>query len=150
MQRILKYLNFYKCQFKGSHFIKEWAYRKILNIGCDIPPTVQIGKNLGLPHPFAIVCHPQTVIGNNVRIYQGVTIGRGDIYKNNPDEDFKGFKISDGAIICAGAKIINSHGLLVIGENSIVGANAVVTSSVPANVVVGGMPAKIIRTRNEK
>ena len=80
-----------------------------------------------------------------MRIYHGVTIGRGDAHIKSGD--LKGFIIRKGAIICAGAKIIGTKGTLVIGENAIVGANAVVLSSIGDNEIWAGIPARKIGIR---
>ena len=95
------------------------------------------------------VIHDNTVIEDDVKIYQNVTIGRGDIYKEQSD-DFDGFLICKGAVICSGARIISSHGKLVIGANSIIGANCVLLNSVPDNSVVVGIPGRIIMSKNGK
>lgn len=71
--------------------------------------------------------HDNTIIEDNVRIYQNVTLGRADVYKSEKDSpsEFKGFLLKEGACICAGAKLICKKGTLVIGKNAVVGANAV-------------------------
>lgn len=125
--------------------IKYLAYYIIKLGGVVVPVSVKIGKNVSFVHgAVGTVIHPQTVIKDNVKIYQNVTIGRGDIWKE-PSKDFEGFEIGNNVCICAGAKIISSHGKRYIGENSIIGANAVVVDNVPANTIVVGVPAKIVK-----
>ncbi|QQD76687.1 serine acetyltransferase [Curtobacterium sp. YC1] len=114
----------------------------------EIPAHVEIGSGLQVMHRgFGVVLHPRTVIGNNVTIYHGVTIGRGDVWVPEVASALGGFVIHDDAIICAGAKIICARGSLTIGEGAIVGANAVVTKSVPAGEIWAGCPARRIGTR---
>lgn len=138
MQLLL--LKLYK--FKFIRVIARNAMKFFYKV--DIPIDVKIGKNLILPHQsFGTVIHPKTSIGNNCTIYQGVTVGRGDIWESSPSQDFNGFIIEDSVVLCAGCKIISSHGTLTIGKNSIVGANAVLTKSVPPNSICTGIPAKI-------
>lgn len=110
-----------------------WLNR--LTFGCDIPCSVMIGKNLSLPHfGLGVVIHPCTVIGNNVKIYQQVTIGaRGSDW--HP-------VIGDGVLLGAGCKILGS---VHIGDKAKVGANSVVLADVPDNATAVGIPAKNIR-----
>lgn len=130
--------------------LRVFAYNLIKVIYClDIPIDVTIGDNLVLPHnSVSTVIHPKTTIGNNCTIYQGVTIGRGNVWNKKPSRDFGGFIIEDSVILCAGAKIISSHGTLVVGRNSIVGSNAVLTKSCPPNSVCIGIPAKVYKSNN--
>lgn len=95
------------------------------------------GNNIILPHPMNIVIGEDVIIGSDCIIYQGVTIGQS-----------KGRypKIGNNVIIYPGAKII---GDIVIGDNSIVGANAVVTKNVPSNTIVAGIPAKVLKLRTD-
>ena len=88
-----------------------------------------------LPHPHNIVIGRETIIGKNCIIYHDVTIGQN---KNLFP------KIGDNVIIYPGAKVI---GGISIGDNVVIGANAVVTTNVPDNAIIGGIPAKIIRYR---
>lgn len=140
----------YKYAYFGKSFLRKWARNRLISRGVDIPLDVSFGRNLGLPHPYGIVVHPYTIIGDNVRIYQNVTIGRGDIYNDRPAEDFEGFSIGDGAVLCSGAKIICSHGMRTIGKNSVVAANSVVLEDVEDNVIVAGIPARVVKKRDEK
>lgn len=127
--------------------LRRLAYFLIKRKGCEIPITVKLGNNISFPHgAVGTVIHPDTQIEDNVKIYQNVTIGRGNIW-SEPSADFAGFQIEEGSIICAGAKIISSHGKLIIGSGTIVGANAVVTKSTPPQTIVGGIPAKVIKQR---
>jgi len=99
--------------------------------GADIPLSCDIGGGLILPHPNGIVIHPGAKIGPNCLIFQQVTIGT--IYGDAPT-------ISGHVDIGAGAKVL---GKISIGENSKIGANAVVLSNIPANATAIGIPAKI-------
>lgn len=119
-------------------------------LGVDIPRCVVIGKNVCFPHnSFGTVIHDNTVIENNVKIYQNVTLGRADIYKStkNSSTAFKGFLIKEGACICAGAKLICKKGTLVVGRNAVVGANTVLLNSIGDNEIWAGVPARFIGMR---
>lgn len=127
--------------------LRIWAYKCIKKKGCEIPLTVKVGKNVVFPHDsVGLVIHPQTTIGDNVKIYQNVTIGRADIWQEAA-EDFGGICIEDGAILCAGAKILGRHGTLRVGKETIIAANAVLLSNADDYEVWGGIPAKKIGTK---
>lgn len=85
---------------------------------------------------IATVVHARAVVGKNCTIGQCVTIGGRSKYYEVP-------KIGNNVYIGAGAKIL---GPVIIGDNSVIGAGAVVLENVPANSVVAGIPAKIIKT----
>lgn len=126
----------------GTFVLRLW--------GCDIPKSVKIPKKLYLAHHGNGVCvHPSTEIEKGVRIFQQVTIGRGDVYQPASSSTYEKIIIKEYAILGAGCKILNSSGKLTIGENAIIAANAVVLNSVPANEVWGGIPARKLYTRNE-
>ena len=95
------------------------------------------------------VIHDKTVLEDNVKIYQNVTLGRADVYKSVKDTntEFDGFLIKEGACICAGAKIICKRGRLVVGKNAVVGANAVLLNSIGENEIWSGVPARFIGLR---
>jgi len=95
-------------------------------LGCDI--GLVLPKNVFLPHPFGIVIHGNSKIGNDVVIGHQVTLGGRDLSADAPI-------IEDGAYLGAGAKIL---GGVRIGRGATVGANAVVTRDVPAGKTVVG------------
>ena len=101
-----------------------------------------INRGVRFPHLFGIVVARPATIGNNVWIYQNVTIGA----RNNKEGDGKTKEnypeIGDNTIIYAGAVIV---GPVKIGKNCIIGANSVVINDVPDNCVVAGIPARIIK-----
>lgn len=111
--------------------------------GVQIPPHT-FTERPHLPHVGTVVVHEKTRIGRNVTLFHGVTIGRGNIWEE-PHEDFGGFVIEDDVVLCANAVVINSHGVLTIGQGTIVAANAVLRQSTGPNEVWAGNPAKRIK-----
>jgi serine O-acetyltransferase len=119
-------------------------------LGIYLPRGVPVGADLSLPHSTAgLVVHYRTRIGDRVSIYHHVTVGRADGYA--PEGDIPGAVIEDDAVLCAGAVILPGHGAeLVIGKGAVVGANAVVTRSIPAGEVWAGNPARFVRMRDNE
>ncbi len=133
-------------KLRKNKILNKIIYHILLNKGIDLPAEVKIGKNVKFPHnSVGTVIHNNTIIEDNVKIYQNVTIGRADIDKKMKDSKMKSIYIEDGAIICAGAKVLCKSGELRIGKNSIVGANAVLLNSIGDNEVWAGVPAKRIK-----
>lgn len=114
-----------------------YRYKIIKKYSCYISQYSLIYEDITFPHPVGIVIgggkDNQVKIGKNATIYQDVTIGQ----NNN-----KYPTIGNNVTIYAGAKII---GDIRIGNNVVIGANAVVNKNVPDNCVVAGIPAKIIK-----
>lgn len=132
-------------KFEKNRGIKKIIQMKLLKLGIDLPAKVIIGENLQLPHnSFGTVIHPNTSIGNNVKIYQNVTIGRADVNMPYDKSKMKKIIIEDDVIIGAGAKVLCKNGILRIRKGTIVGANAVVLSSTDENGVYVGIPARNI------
>jgi serine O-acetyltransferase len=118
------------------------AYYLLKVLGVEIPRSVRIGTNFYLVHGgVGVVIHPNTVIGDNVRVYPGVVLGRADVYRDIADSAFEGFVIEDEAILGAGAKVLCKAGRLRVGRGSVIGANAVLTQSTGANELWAGVPA---------
>ena len=130
----------YKRKKTKSKLIKRFLTKVIYLIGCDIPESVVIGNNVNFCHNcLGTVIYAGTVIEDNVRIYQNVTIGLNNPYKK---EKFC-VVIKSGSCICAGAKILCKDELIV-GKNSIVGANCVLNHSIGDNEIWAGIPAQKI------
>ncbi len=120
------------------HYFVGWL------IGVLFPPmktlylaTKDIGRNLFIQHGFSTIVSARK-IGDNCWINQQVTIGFGNS-KVPPT-------LGNGVRVCAGAKVI---GELSVGDNAIIGANAVVTKDVGSRDVVGGVPAKRIKSNDD-
>jgi serine O-acetyltransferase len=107
--------------------------------GIEIAMRCEIGPGLYFPHTVGTVIGARR-IGNNVTIYHGATIGakRMDLGYDPEQRPL----IGNNVVIGSGAKVL---GGIVIGDGATVGANSVVTRSVPENALVGGIPARIIR-----
>lgn len=107
--------------------------------GIEIHPGATIGKRLFIDHGSCVVIGETVTIGDNCIIYHGVTLGgTGKIIdvssKRHPD-------IGNNVLIGSGAKVL---GAIKVGDNSKIGANAVVLTDVPKNSTVVGVPGKII------
>ncbi len=108
--------------------------------GIEIHPAAHIGRGLFIDHGMGVVIGETAVIGDNVTLFQGVTLGgtgkeRG---KRHPT-------IGNNVVIGAGAKIL---GNITIGANSMIGANAVVVRDVPEHSTVVGVPGRVTRTKD--
>lgn len=104
--------------------------------GVEIHPGAVLGAGVFIDHATGVVIGETTEIGDNVTIYQGVTLGGTSLEpgKRHPT-------IGDNVTIGAGAKVL---GAITIGDNSQIGANSVVIRPVPANSVVVGVPGQIV------
>ena len=109
--------------------------------GIEIHPAAKIGSNFFMDHGLGIVIGETTEIGENVTIYQGVTLGgimpsiESDLQRNQKRHP----TIGNNVIIGSGAQIL---GAIKIGDNARIGANSVVSKNVPPNVTVAGVPAR--------
>lgn len=123
-----------------ARLISEKAKRKT---GIEIHPGAKIGKNLFIDHGIGVVIGETAEIGNNVILYQGVTLGGTGKEKGKRHPTIK-----DNVIVSAGAKVLGSF---IVGENAKIGAGAVVLESVPKNATVVGIPAKVVKiSKKEK
>ena len=113
-----------------SRFFTEYAHSKT---GIDIHPAAKIGRSFAIDHGTGIVIGETTVIGDHVKIYQGVTLAALNVSKSIASTK-RHPTIEDGVVIYAGATILG--GSTVVGAGSIIGGNVWLTYSVPANSVV--------------
>ncbi|MBQ2638973.1 serine acetyltransferase [Candidatus Saccharibacteria bacterium] len=127
---------FYKAQ-SGVKF-KRKMYSILLRViySFDTPTTIKCGSGLELQHDgLGVVLHPDAVIGNNVTIYQNVTIGGNGKIVDGKIVNSGAPIIEDDCAIFAGARVL---GPIRIGKGSYIGANAVVTKDVPEESMVVG------------
>ncbi len=104
--------------------------------GIEIHPAAKIGERFFIDHGMGVVIGETVEIGNDVTLYQGVTLGGTSLEagKRHPTLD-------DGVVVGAGAKVL---GPFTVGKNAKIGSNAVVTKPVPAGATAVGNPARII------
>lgn len=140
---MLSYRKAHKQYLKGHYFrarkISQKAARKT---GIEIHPGATIGKGFFIDHGSGVIIGETTIIGDNVTLYQGVTLGGTgkETGKRHPT-------LCDNVMVSAGAKIIGSF---TIGENSKIGAGSVVLEEVPPNCTVVGVPGRIVKRDNIK
>lgn len=122
-----------------ARYVSQRAARKT---GIEIHPGATIGRRLVIDHGTGIVIGETTEIGDDVLIYQGVTLGGTgkDTGKRHPT-------IGNNVMISAGAKVL---GPFKIGDNSRVAAGAVVLEEVPPNSTVVGVPARVVKQDGKK
>ncbi|MFA5090758.1 MAG: serine O-acetyltransferase EpsC [Candidatus Omnitrophota bacterium] len=110
--------------------------------GIEIHPGAKIGKGLFIDHGMGVVVGETAIIGDNVLLYQGVTLGGTGIEKGKRHPT-----IGNNVVIGAGAKVL---GNITVGDNSYIGANAVVVKDVPPNSTVVGVPGRITKQDGRK
>ena len=117
--------------------------------GIEIHPGAKIGKNLFIDHGMGVVIGETSEIGDNVTIYHMVTLGgiSPSINSNNQRNIKRHPTLMDNVVVGSGAQIL---GPVVVGKNSKIGANAVVTKNVEENNVMIGIPAKNVGTATEE
>ncbi|MBU0511096.1 MAG: hypothetical protein KJ638_05260 [Chloroflexi bacterium] len=124
------------------------AYYTLKLLGVELPRSVPIGADLEIAHGgFGIVIHSQARIGNRVKIYPGVSLGRADIYKPMSESRFEGLVIEDDVILSPGCKVLCKEGVLRVGKGTVVGANAVLLQSTGENEIWAGIPARKVGER---
>ncbi|PLS15519.1 serine O-acetyltransferase [Bacillus sp. M6-12] len=104
--------------------------------GIEIHPGATIGRRFFIDHGMGVVIGETCEIGDNVTVFQGVTLGGTGKEKGKRHPTIK-----DNVLIATGAKVLGS---IIVGENSKVGAGSVVLKEVPANSTVVGIPGKVV------
>ena len=134
---MLSYRRAHKLYLKGhffwARFISQRAARKT---GIEIHPGAQIGEGLFIDHGHGVVIGETAIIGNNVTLYQGVTLGG-----TGKEQGKRHPTLGDNIMVGAGAKILGS---VTIGDNCKIGAGSVVLKDVPANSTVVGVPGRVV------
>ncbi len=140
---ILRYRVAHKLYLRKHYFLARWFSQKtVRKTGIEIHPGATIGRGLFIDHGYGVVIGETTIIGDNVTLYQGVTLGGTgkETGKRHPT-------IGNNVMISAGAKVIGSF---TVGENSKIGAGSVVLSEVPPNSTVVGVPGRVVKRDNIK
>jgi serine O-acetyltransferase len=135
-------------------YARDWpilgrlAYLVLKLLGAEVPRSVRIGRDFELAHGgFGVVIHPWTQIGDRVKIYPGVTLGRTDIYRSVHHSKFRGIRVEDDVILAPGAKVLCKEGILTVRRGTVVGANAVLLSSTGEREIWAGVPAQCLGLR---
>jgi len=110
--------------------------------GIEIHPGAKIGKGFFIDHGMGVVIGETAIVGDNVLLYQGVTLGGTGLEKGKRHPT-----IGNNVVIGAGANVL---GNITVGENSYIGANAVVIKDVPPNSTVVGVPGRITKQDGKK
>lgn len=108
--------------------------------GIEIHPGAKIGRRFFIDHGMGVVIGETTEVGDNVTLYQGVTLGG-----TGKDKGKRHPTIKDNVVIGSGAKVL---GPIIVGENSKIGAGAVVLHNVPAGSTVVGVPGHCVKRQN--
>lgn len=140
---IIRYRVAHKLYKRKHYFLARWlSQRTVRKTGIEIHPGATIGKGLFIDHGYGVVIGETAIIGDNVTLYQGVTLGG-----TGKEKGKRHPTIGNNVMISAGAKILGSF---VIGENSKIGAGSVVLSEVPPNSTVVGVPGRVVKRDNVK
>ena len=130
--------------------IGRLAYYTLKLLGVEIPLPVQIGSDFELAHGgVGVVIHSRSVIGDRVKLYPGVTLGRADIHQSMEKSLFERIVIEDDVVLAPGAKVLCKEGVLNVGRGTVVGANAVLLQSTGEREIWAGIPAKCIGKRDD-
>ncbi len=127
----------------GMFFIARMiSQRNVKRTGIEIHPGAQIGRRFFIDHGTGIVIGETTIIGDDVTIYQGVTLGGTgkDTGKRHPT-------IGNNVLIGAGSKVL---GPVTVGSNTNIAAGAVVLDKIPDNSTAVGVPARVVRRNGKK
>lgn len=128
---------------RGHYFLARWISQRTVRItGIEIHPGATIGKGLFIDHGSGVIIGETAEIGDNVTLYQGVTLGG-----TGKEQGKRHPTLCDNVMVSAGAKLIGSF---TVGENSKIGAGSVVLKEVPPNSTVVGVPGRVVKQDNMK
>ncbi len=138
---MLHYRLAHKLYNRKMYFLARYiSQRAARRTGIEIHPGATIGEGLFIDHGNGVIIGETTIIGNNVTLYQGVTLGG-----TGKEHGKRHPTICDNVMISAGAKVLGSF---TVGENSKIGAGSVVLEEVPPNCTVVGVPGRIVKRDN--
>ncbi len=147
---LLAYPGFHARQFhRLAHTLFRWRIpilpRLLAHIsrfltGIEIHPGARIGEGFFIDHGMGVVIGETSEIGNDVTLYQGVTLGGTSLQRTKRHPT-----LGNNVVVGVGAQLI---GAITIGDNAKVGAGSVVVTSVPANATVVGVPGRVVAVRN--
>ena len=138
---MLHYRLAHRLYLRGHYFWARYiSQRAARKTGIEIHPGARIGKGLFIDHGNGVIIGETTVIGDNVTLYQGVTLGG-----TGKEHGKRHPTIGNNVMISAGAKVLGSF---TIGDNSKIGAGSVVLSEVPPGSTVVGVPGRVVRRIN--
>lgn len=139
---MLHYRLAHKLYLKKHYFLARYiSQRGVRKTGIEIHPGAQIGKGFFIDHGNGVIIGETTVIGDNVTLYQGVTLGG-----TGKEHGKRHPTVGNNVMISAGAKVLGSFR---IGDNSKIGAGSVVLSEVPENSTVVGVPGRVVKRYNQ-
>ena len=131
---------FYKA---GMFFIARWISQTARFLtGIEIHPGAKIGKRFFIDHGMGVVIGETAIIGDDVLLYQGVTLGGTGIQKGKRHPT-----VGNNVVVGTGAQVL---GNITVGDNSYIGANAVVIKDIPPNSTVVGVPGRITKQDGKK
>ena len=138
---------------RWSHVVEHWLWNHGLKslarissqftrfmTGVEIHPAAKIGRRFFIDHAMGVIIGETTIIGDNVTMYQGVTLGG-----TGKEHGKRHPTIGNNVMISAGAKVLGSF---TIGDNSKIGAGSVVLSEVPPGSTVVGVPGRVVKRNN--
>lgn len=135
------YRRAHKHYLKGHFFrARYWSQKGVRKTGIEIHPGAQIGKGFFIDHGTGVIIGETTIIGDNVTLYQGVTLGG-----TGKEQGKRHPTIGNNVMISTGAKVLGSF---TIGDNSKIGAGSVVLEEVPPGSTVVGVPGRVVKRIN--
>ena len=140
---ILRYRVAHKLYLKKHYFLARWvSQRAVRKTGIEIHPGATIGLRLFIDHGSGVIIGETAELGDNVTLYQGVTLGG-----TGKEQGKRHPTLKDNVMVSAGAKVLGSF---TIWENSKIGAGSVVLKEVPPNCTVVGVPGRIVKMGDQK
>ena len=140
---IIAYRIAHKLYVKKHYLLARWVSQKaVRKTGIEIHPGAKIGKGLFIDHGSGVIIGETAELGDNVTLYQGVTLGG-----TGKEQGKRHPTLKDNVMVSAGAKVLGSF---TIGENSKIGAGSVVLKEVPPNCTVVGVPGRIVKRDDVK